>query len=335
MSSISNAATRRKRVGAMLWTLRSFAALVALAAVLALSGAAFEAIASSRDAAAPPPAGRLVDVGGFRLHLHCMGEGIPTVVLDAGLGRESLDWSLVQPDVARTTRVCAYDRAGMGWSDPSPHQRTPAAVARELHALLDNAGVSGPYVLAAHSLSGKYARMFAVRYPREVAGVVLVDARHEYVDAFTTPDENQAFFDAVDAQGETYAWARRLGVVRMFGSSLAGTPAFPAATRRAMALIATRAAAITATSAEARQRAANDAELEASSLGDHPLIVLAAGESMTGIPHWSEAQRRQAALSSRGELRVAQGSSHCIQCDDPELVTRAIEEIVATVRFQR
>jgi pimeloyl-ACP methyl ester carboxylesterase len=330
--STSRDAGRPKFPGALTWVLRSLAAVLALATVLALSGAAFEAIASSRDAAALPPAGRLVEVGGFRLHLNCTGEGTPTVVLDAGLSRDSLDWSLVQPDVARTTRVCAYDRAGMGWSDSSPHQRTPVAIAEELHTLLNNAGVSGPYVLVAHSLSGKYARIFALRHPREVAGVVLVDARHEYVDGFTTPEENQAFFAAADAQGDTYAWARRLGVVRVFGSSLAGTPAFPAATRRAMALVATRPNAITATSAEARQRAANDAELEASSLGDLPLIVLAAGDSMTGIPHWNEAQQRQAALSSRGELRIAQGSSHCIQCDDPEVVIRAIEAVVAAAR---
>src|SRR5688500_4633460 len=115
-----------------------------LIASLALAGAAYEAIASRGDARAYPPPGQVVDVGGYRLHLHCVGTGSPTVVLDAGLGGSSLDWSLVQPEIGQTTRVCAYDRAGMGWSDSSPQPRTPGVIARELHTLLTNAGIEGP-----------------------------------------------------------------------------------------------------------------------------------------------------------------------------------------------
>ena len=256
------------------------------------------------DATRLPPPGRLVDVGGFRLHINCVGEGHPTVILDAGLGQTSLDWSLVQPDLGRTTRVCAYDRAGMAWSDPSSNTRTPAIVAEELHTLLANAGIAGPYVLVAHSLSGKYARMFAMRHPTEVAGLVLIDARHEYMDELTSAVECQAFFEAVDAQGRDYASARRLGVARLFGSSLAGTPSLPRETRSAMALLSTTTQAIATTSAEARARAANDVELQMSTLDRRPLIVLVAGQSLAGIPHWDEAQRRQRALSSHGVMRV-------------------------------
>ena len=315
--------------------LRSLATILAIIALLGVSGAGYEALASRSDATNVPRPGRLVDVGGFRLHLNCTGEGSPAVVLDAGLSRDSLDWALVQPEIAQTTRVCSYDRAGMGWSEPSPNARTPAIIADELHTLLANADIPGPYVLVAHSLSGKYARMFAIQHPSEVAGIVLVDARHEYLDELTSPDEIQVFHAAVDAQGVQYAWARRLGVARLFAASIAGTPAFPAETRRTMALTATSASAIAATSAEARERAANDAELRASGLGDRPLIVLAAGQSMTRIPHWQEAQERQAALSSRGQLRIAQTSSHCIQCDNPTAVIGAIEDVVDAVRPQR
>src|SRR3954451_15791966 len=165
---------------------KGLAALVGLIAILALAGASYEAIAATGDARHYPPAGQLVDVGGFRLHIDCVGTGSPTVVLDAGLGGSSLDWSLVQSELGRSTRVCAYDRAGMGWSDPGPQPRTPGQIARELHTLLTNAGIAGPYVLVGHSLAGKNVRLFALQHPDQVAGMVLVDARSEYVDDHTS-----------------------------------------------------------------------------------------------------------------------------------------------------
>ncbi len=146
-----------------------------------------------------PPPGQLVDIGGHRLHLHCVGQGSPTVVLDAGLGAFSLDWGAVQPQIATSTRVCAYDRAGLGWSEPGPRPRSPQQFADELHTLLTNAGVEGPYVIVAHSISGKTARLFASQHPKDVAGMVLVDARHESVDDNLTPEQ----VAAEDAQQQT------------------------------------------------------------------------------------------------------------------------------------
>src|SRR5690349_3053542 len=134
---------------------RTLAAVAGLLVVLGLVGASYEAIAATGDARRYPAPGQLVDVGGFRLHINCVGTGSPTVVLDAGLGGSSLDWNLVQAELGRITRVCAYDRAGMGWSDPSPQPRTPGQIGRELHTLLTNAGIAGPYVLVGHSLAGK------------------------------------------------------------------------------------------------------------------------------------------------------------------------------------
>src|SRR5690349_15455065 len=131
---------------------RTLAAVAGLLVVLGLVGASYEAIAATGDARRYPAPGQLVDVGGYRLHIQCVGTGSPTVVLDAGLGGSSLDWSLVQAAIGQTTRVCAYDRAGMGWSESGPAPRTPAQIAGELHTLLGNAGIAGPYVLVAHSL---------------------------------------------------------------------------------------------------------------------------------------------------------------------------------------
>src|SRR5262245_12371756 len=120
---------------------RGLVVVLALLTGLAVLGAGYEAIASQNDTRAYPPPGQLVDVGGYRLHLRCMGTGSPTVVLDAGLSGTSLDWSLVQTEMAATTQVCAYDRAGLGWSDASPLPRTPEHIARELHTLLTNAEI--------------------------------------------------------------------------------------------------------------------------------------------------------------------------------------------------
>lgn len=126
-----------------------------------------------------PPLGRLVDIGGYRLHLHCTGEGDPTVVLIAGGGDFSFDWSLVQPNVSHFARVCSYDRAGLAWSDPGPLPRTVRQDAYELHSLLSAARVPAPYLLVGHSMGGLIARLYADRYANEVAGIVLVDATSE------------------------------------------------------------------------------------------------------------------------------------------------------------
>ena len=122
-----------------------------------------------------PPPGRLVDVGTHRLHLSCLGEGSPTVVLDSALGASSISWVLVQPALARLTRTCAYDRAGFGWSDAGPLPRTASRIANELYELLRRAQVPPPYVLVGHSFGGLVARLFAGRHPDAVAGMVLIE----------------------------------------------------------------------------------------------------------------------------------------------------------------
>jgi pimeloyl-ACP methyl ester carboxylesterase len=304
-----------------------------LIAGLALVGAGYEAIAARGDAQAYPAPGQLVDVGGYSLHILCVGTGSPTVVLDAGLGGTSLDWNLVQTQIGQTTRVCAYDRAGMGWSESGPAPRTPARIAGELHTLLGNAGIAGPYILVGHSLAGKNVRMFALQYPHEVAGMVLVDTRSEYVDEHTSVAEAQAFQQGVAAQGNLYGLARTLGLVRLFGASLEGTPAMTTEMRLKMALFASGERGLDVTAAEALQRATDDGQLQtAPALGDLPLIVLAAGESMEHLPYWPEAQLRMAESSTNGRLIVAEGSGHAIHAEQPALVIDAVHQVVDQAR---
>lgn len=141
--------------------------------LLAVIGRIYEVISEHRAAANCPVQGKLVDVGGYRLHLSCLGVGSPTVILESGALDSSRQWDRVQAEVAKTTRVCSYDRAGFGWSDPGPEPRTSRQMAVELHTPLTKSGVNSPYVLVGHSFGGLNVRLFAELYPTEVGGMVL------------------------------------------------------------------------------------------------------------------------------------------------------------------
>ena len=302
-----------------------------LMVIIAAAGAAYEEIASAGDAVAYPPPGRLVDVGGYKLHLDCRGEGSPTIIMDAGLGGSSLDWSLVQPEVAHSTHVCTYDRAGMGWSDPGPQPRSPASLAEELHALLKNGGISGPYILVGHSLAGKNMRMFAAAHPDDVAGMVLVDARSELVEA--TADMT-AFAAALDGQAALYSLARRFGIARLFGGGLVDLPLVPPALATQMALFQTNPAAIAATTQEGLNRTSDDKALAGTSLGSTPLVVIGAGENMRDAD-WAAAQNAMANLSTNGQLIVAKGSGHSVHLDQPAIVIEAINDLLSDIHGDR
>jgi pimeloyl-ACP methyl ester carboxylesterase len=331
-----NAPSRAWRIGRRLvrGVGRALGALIGLIAILALAGASYESLAAGGDARRYPPPGQLVDVGGYRMHLYCIGAGSPTVVFESGLGGSSLDWNLVQPELGGTTRVCAYDRAGYGWSDPSPQPRTPRQIAGELHQLLINAGIAGPYVLVGHSLGGKYVRLFALDHPDQVVGMVLVDARHEYVD-FNVPTTDLAAEEQVVQAQRRIAWVTgRSGIARLLGARLLpalapGAQALSAETRTQIAIFTTRQKAIDSNTSELTARAADDQQLRAAALGGRPLLVLAAGQSMAQFPIWQAAQQQQATLSSNGRLIIAERSGHYIQWDQPALVIDAVRQVIA------
>jgi len=166
---------QRPRGRLLVWGGRVLIGLLTVLLTLAMLGAGYQAIATARDARTFPLPGKLVDVGGYKLHIYCLGASSPTVVTENGLGGSSPDWSLVQPAVSQTTRICSYDRAGAGWSEAGPGPRTSQQIAKELHTLLANEGLSGPYVLVGHSVGGMHAQVYAGQYAEEVAGLVLVD----------------------------------------------------------------------------------------------------------------------------------------------------------------
>jgi pimeloyl-ACP methyl ester carboxylesterase len=119
----------------------------------------------------------MVDVGGYKLHIYCPGEGSPTVILEAAFPGTVENWSWVQPEVARATRACAYDRASMGWSEPGPEPRDAQHIANDLHTLLENAGLEGPYVFVGHSLGGLWVRQYVAQYPDELVEAARTNTR--------------------------------------------------------------------------------------------------------------------------------------------------------------
>src|ERR671921_217182 len=201
---------------------------------LAVAGAIYQAIATELAERAYPPPGEMVDVRGHNLHINCVGQGSPTVVLDGGSGGFSAQWVRVQREVSDTTRVCAYDRAGMGWSEMGPDPRDAKRISSELHTLLGKAGIEGPYVLVGHSYGGLHMQTYAARYPDEVAGVALVDSSTE-PDQFSQRPETQ---DSHDTQEQTFAAVprlaqlgasllARLGVVRLVSKLDPASPELP------------------------------------------------------------------------------------------------------------
>lgn len=298
--------------------------VVVLIIGLALLGALYESLAEAADAKTYPPPGQLVDVGGYRLHIHCTGTGSPTIVIVSGLGDWSTSWGgVVQPEVAKTSRVCTYDRAGLGWSDASPLPSEAAQFAKELHTLLQNAHVPEPYVMVGHSLGGFIVRIFAHDYASEVAGVVLVDSMNpkQVTESLSNTLARRSSLQAVSA---------RFGIGRLLVKLPAIAPSLPPGDEAYYPLYI-RPQSLRTTANEYQGLPASAAEVAAvETFGDLPLIVLTAkGNDNPGWPEW---QTELLQLSSHSQHLFAENSGHVIQFDEPEAAIAAILKMVELVR---
>ena len=318
-------ASKRRGRGCLFWLGASLALLLGLLLV----GYIYEPIAEAADAKAYPPPGQLVDVGGYRLHINCTGTGSPTVVIDAGLGDWSTGWGFVQPEVAKTTRVCTYDRAGWAWSEPGPLPRDAAQFAKELHTLLKNANVPEPFVMAGHSLGGLTVRVFVHDYSSEVVGVVLMDSMTP--QQFTKPPTD--IQPQLETQSRTFnplVALGRFGIVRLLAKPLRILPAAPPSAAAYYAL-GVRPQNIQALIDDSRGMPAAGAQASAvKSFGDLPLIVLTA--KLNDLPGWPAWQAELLQLSSNSQQLFAEHSGHNIEFDEPQAAVKAILQMVAQVR---
>jgi pimeloyl-ACP methyl ester carboxylesterase len=302
---------------------------------MALVGAIYQALASARDRRRYPPPGQLIDIGGYRLHLYCAGEGSPTVVLDYGLVGSYLDWYFVQPEVARFTRVCSYDRGGYGWSDPSPRPRIPSVMAEELHTLLEKAGEKPPFILVGHSAGALNVRMYAHRYREQVSGMVLVDGAH--------PDEYLPFYWRKKLWLRFMQFSTPLGLPRWRGWCMEG----PAAVRPMKGAFNCQARVYRTNYEEWAafpQRAQEVRNL--GSLGDLPLFVISRDPNRHPrepdefvLPareeRWTRFQADLAKLSSNSTHVIAKDSGHAVLSERPDVVVEGIRHVVEEVRNKK
>jgi pimeloyl-ACP methyl ester carboxylesterase len=312
------------------WLLYPVIAVLALASI----GGGYQTLGEAADAKAYPMPGQLIDVGGHRLHLSCTGAGTPTVVLEPGAGEMSSNLGWITPAVARNTRICVYDRAGRGWSEPADTRQDAAQIATDLHTLLQRGHVPGPYVLAGHSFGGLYVLTFAARYPDEVAGMVLVDSTAPASAARPGAASlgHGGSSNGLSRVSALVSAAARLGLGRLYAQSAFGS--LPPRSRDEVRASVATPSTLRSTIDEYVQ--ANASTQEAASLrnfADKPLIVLTAG-SGSDATHLAD-QNHLATLSTNSVHRVIDGATHedlITDQEDAAATTQAILDVVASVR---
>jgi pimeloyl-ACP methyl ester carboxylesterase len=272
--------------------------------------------------------GQLIDVGGHRLHLHCAGSGTPTVLLESGLGETEAYWGWISPAVASDTRVCVYDRAGRGWSDPVSVPQDGVAVATDLHVLLDRAQVPGPFVLVGHSSGAQYVRIFAGRYPEHVAGMVLLDGQPaEAFEGLPWYPRFYSVFHRIFAMLPTLA---RLGVGRVI---VHADPALPAHARDIQRVHHASPRLYRSQRDEFDELPTALAQARSfQSLGDRPLVVVTAAQD--AVAGWLPLQDKMAMLSTNSSHRVVPYTHDALVTDQTAAQTsiHAIRDVVDAVR---
>ena len=291
---------------------RTFIGLSVFVFVLIITGMVYQTAATEADQRKYPPPGILVNVEGYRMHIDCMGEGSPTIILDHAGGGSSMDWSLIQPELAEYTRVCAYDRAGYGWSDYNPALRTLSQQVNELQALLAGANEPGPYIFVGHSYGARVARVFAAEYPAKIVGMVLMDPGFLYDDP-RYPPEAQAHLQADIRMSRLGRWLAPFGLVRQLQPFMAN-PTFDLPEEARLANASFTATGRYWQSLNDQMEVVStvfEEEHQVTTLGEIPLSVLNSSEPDDAVHQvWRQANGELAELSSTGSYRLIEGATH-------------------------
>jgi pimeloyl-ACP methyl ester carboxylesterase len=307
------------------WLVYPLLGVYALTAI----GGGYQTIRESLDRRTYAAPGQLVDVGGHRLHLECVGSGAPTVVLESGLGEPAASWGWISAAVARETTVCVYDRAGRGWSESASSPQDGVAVATDLHTLLDRGHVTGPFVLVGHSSGAQYVRIFAGRYPEQVAGMVLLDGQP--AEAFESLPAFPAFYRGFRRISALLPSLARLGVGRLVFHS--GFGSLPAEARDMQRLSYSSARQYRSLRDEFAELPTSLAQARSfQNLGDRPLVIVtAARDAQAG---WLPLQDQMATLSTNSTHRVVPYTHDALVTDRSAAQTssQAIRDVVHAVR---
>lgn len=322
-------------------------ALVALLLVVLVGGGTYQWVATNNDLTRYPPPGKLIDVKGRMMHIHCQGTGTPTVVVEQGLGGLSLAWQEIHHRIAELTRVCSYDRAGMGYSEPIGHPTRAPEVAERLYLLLQGADISDDLVLVGWSAGGVYIREFFGAYPDQVKAMVFVDSSHEQ-QGVRLPELEQSGDSGFLRLARYLAPVGLLRISGVVRRQFDNVPLGDELREQLLALYHQSHAVGTLLDASTAFEQDTNSPNPPDSLGDLPLIVLSQGkpvEMSDEVPPnitleyllesreiWNQLQIELASLSSRGSRIVAAESGHRIHSDQPDLLVDAVDELVQVVR---
>lgn len=308
-------------------------------ALLPAAGFCYQHFAAQRDEKNYPPAGELIDIGGFKLHLHCQGEerpGIPTVIVETGIWDCSQSWQLVQSSIASMTRICTYDRAGYGWSDVSPHPRTFEQMVIELKVLLEKKGIRPPFIFIGHSLGGPIARFYQSQYPEDVAGMIFVDALHK---------EEPLFPRVFKVVSRAFSLLSHFGVLRLFRfcPSFSTNPQWTSPMQKtytACHMMKIKAFATCLKEWEGYETSFRELKAKARSLATIP-VTLVFRDSQQPIRPWmskealekdreelEKLQKQHLKDSPHARVIIAEKSGHLVQIDRPDIVIDEIRRMI-------